>query len=84
MPLAAITALQGLRDVAEVRIGAGAWLGQNVVVMPGVTIGCNAVIGANSVVTSDVPDHSVAVGAPARLIRRFNCACNRWEKVDGA
>ncbi len=60
---------QGIADVAPVRIREGAWLGQNVVVCPGVTIGRNAVIGANSVVKSDVPDYCVAVGAPARVVR---------------
>ena len=40
-------------------------------VCPGVTIGCGAVIGANAVVTEDVPAYSLAVGAPARIVRRF-------------
>lgn len=47
----------------------GCWLGINSVIMPGVTIGQNAVIGANSVVTKDVPDYSVYAGSPARLIK---------------
>jgi lipopolysaccharide O-acetyltransferase len=62
---------QGLRDVHPVEIGDGAWLGQNVFVGPGVSIGRGAVVGANSVVLSSVPDHSIAVGAPARIIRTF-------------
>lgn len=62
---------QGIDDVRPVEIGDGAWLGENVVVGPGVTIGRGAVIGANAVVLSDVPDHSVAVGAPARVVRSF-------------
>jgi acetyltransferase-like isoleucine patch superfamily enzyme len=61
---------QPLERIAPVRIGAGAWLGQNVVVLPGVTIGRGAVIGANSVVREDVPDHAVAVGVPARVVRQ--------------
>jgi acetyltransferase-like isoleucine patch superfamily enzyme len=60
---------QGLAGLAPVEIGAGAWLGQNVVVCPGVRIGRGAVIGANSVVLHDIPDRSVAVGAPARVVR---------------
>jgi acetyltransferase-like isoleucine patch superfamily enzyme len=60
---------QGLDRVMAVRVKSGAWLGQNVVVCPGVTIGKNAVVGANSVVTKDVPDFAVAVGAPARVVR---------------
>jgi acetyltransferase-like isoleucine patch superfamily enzyme len=51
-------------------IGDGSWLGFGTVVLPGVTIGKHVVIGANSVVTSDIPDYSVAVGAPARVIKR--------------
>lgn len=60
---------QGIDKIASVHIKRGAWLGQNVVVCPGVTIGQNAVIGANSVVNQDVPDFAVAVGAPARIVR---------------
>jgi acetyltransferase-like isoleucine patch superfamily enzyme len=62
---------QGITRIAPVEICDGAWLGQNVVVGPGVRIGRGAVIGANSVVLEDVPDYSVAVGAPARVVRRF-------------
>jgi acetyltransferase-like isoleucine patch superfamily enzyme len=54
---------------AEVRIGDDVWIGINVVIMPGVTIGRGAVIGANSVVTKDVPPYTVAAGAPARIVR---------------
>jgi acetyltransferase-like isoleucine patch superfamily enzyme len=51
-----------------VRIGSGSWLGTGAVVLPGSTIGRHVVIGANSVVTGDIPDFSVAVGAPARVV----------------
>jgi acetyltransferase-like isoleucine patch superfamily enzyme len=60
---------QGVDRIAAVEIGDGAWLGENVVVAPGVRIGHGAVIGANAVVLDDVPDHAVAVGAPARVVR---------------
>jgi len=62
---------QGLARLEPVVIGDGAWLGQNVVVCPGVTIGRGAVIGANAVVLNDVPDYAVAVGVPASVVRRF-------------
>lgn len=52
-----------------VSIGSGSWIGHGSVVLPGATIGRNVVIGANSVVTGSIPDHSIAVGAPARVIR---------------
>lgn len=60
---------QGITGLAAVVIGDGAWLGENVVVCPGVRIGAGAVIGANAVVRSDVPDHTLAAGVPARIIR---------------
>jgi acetyltransferase-like isoleucine patch superfamily enzyme len=53
-------------------IGAGSWLGHGSVVLPGATIGRHGVIGANSVVTGDIPDFSVAVGAPARVVARID------------
>ena len=65
---------QGLTRVRPVEIADGAWLGQNVVVGPGVRVGRGAVVGANSVVLDDVPDLAVAVGAPARVVRRFDAA----------
>ena len=65
---------QGVTGVAAVEIGDGAWLGENVVVCPGVRIGRGAVIGANAVVVRDVPDYSVAVGVPAKVVRTFGPA----------
>ncbi len=53
-----------------VRIGQGAWLAAGVTVLPGVTVGRGAVVGAASVVTRDIPDFAVAVGAPAQ-VRRY-------------
>lgn len=53
----------------KVTIKENAWLGMNVTICPGVTIGKNAVIGASSVVTKDIPDYAVAVGNPAKVIR---------------
>ena len=67
---------QGVERVEPVAIDDGAWLGQNVVVCPGVRIGRGAVVGANSVVLEDVPDHSLAVGAPARVVREFASAAS--------
>ena len=52
-----------------VRIGRNCWLGAGVIVMPGVTIGDNTVIGAGSVVTKDIPSGVVAVGNPCRILR---------------
>lgn len=55
-----------------VSIGDGSWLGHGTVVLPGATIGRHVVIGANSVVTGHIPDFSVAVGVPARVIRTID------------
>jgi acetyltransferase-like isoleucine patch superfamily enzyme len=53
-----------------VRIGAGSWLGANVVVLPGAQIGRNVTVGAGSVVRGVIPDHCVIAGSPARVVRR--------------
>ncbi|TVP77656.1 MAG: acyltransferase [Puniceicoccaceae bacterium] len=73
---------QGMNEIESVRIGRGSWIGQNVVLMPGVTIGELAIVGANSVVTRDVPARSIAVGNPARVIKRWNERTRRWHIVD--
>lgn len=62
-----------------VRIGDGTWLGHHVVVLPGVTIGRHATIGAGSVVTSDIPDFAVAVGVPAKVVRMWTPESG-WER----
>jgi acetyltransferase-like isoleucine patch superfamily enzyme len=61
--------LQGDSYMGPVRLREGCWLGIGAVVLPGVTIGRNAVVAANAVVTRDVADHSVVGGVPARLIK---------------
>lgn len=62
---------QQVQAERPVRIGSGSWIGHGTVVLPGSSIGRNVVIGANSVVSGEIPDHSVAVGAPAKVIRRI-------------
>lgn len=57
------------------------WLGEHVSVLPGVTIGENSIIGANSVVTKSIPANSIAVGIPAKVIKQYNIETKRWEKV---
>jgi acetyltransferase-like isoleucine patch superfamily enzyme len=48
----------------------------------GASVGKHCVIGANAVVTHDIPDYSVAVGIPARVIKRYNFETQQWEKVE--
>ena len=56
---------------AEVHIGNNVWLGAGVIVMPGVTIGDNSVIGAGSIVTKDIPSNVVAFGNPCKVFREI-------------
>lgn len=60
---------QGFESRGPTRVGDNVWCGANVVVTSGVTVGERSVIGANAVVTRDIPPFSVAAGAPARVIR---------------
>jgi galactoside O-acetyltransferase len=60
---------KGMQYNLPVRIGRNCWLGAGVIVMPGITIGDNSVIGAGSVVTRDIPSGVIAVGNPCRVLR---------------
>jgi acetyltransferase-like isoleucine patch superfamily enzyme len=64
-----------------VRIGDGSWIGHGAIVLPGATIGEHVVIGAGSVVSGDIPPRSVAVGNPARVIKRYVDG-EGWQRVD--
>jgi len=72
---------QPIKFKKEVIIGKNSWIGENVSII-GVSVGKHCVIGANSVVTHDIPDYSVAVGSPARVIKRYNFFNNKWENVE--
>ena len=63
---------QGLERALPITIGDNCWFGANVTVMPGVKIGSGCVIGAGSVVTKDIPDNSLAIGVPARVIKEID------------
>lgn len=63
---------QGVEEPKDIRIKEGAWIGAGVIIVGGVTIGRNAVIGAGSVVTRDIPDYALAVGAPAKVVRHYS------------
>jgi acetyltransferase-like isoleucine patch superfamily enzyme len=72
---------QSLLSKGEVTIGDGTWIGQNVCII-GVSVGKNCVIGANSVVTKDIPDYCVAAGSPAKIIKKYNFETTEWEKYN--
>lgn len=69
---------QPMGRIAAVTIERGCWIGQNVAIMPGVTVGEMAIIGANSVVTRDVPANSIAAGSPARVLKRWDPTTHAW------
>jgi acetyltransferase-like isoleucine patch superfamily enzyme len=60
----------GVEYAKEVAIGNDCWIGGNTVIMPGVTIGNGCTIGAGSIVTKDIPPFSVAIGSPARVVKK--------------
>lgn len=66
---------------SPVYIGKRVWIGEGVMVMPGVKIGDGAIIGAHSVVTTNIPDNTIAVGSPAKVIKKYNFSSKRWERV---
>lgn len=72
---------QSIKQIGTVVIGDGTWIGENVCVI-GVKIGKNCVIGANCVVTKDIPDYCVVVGSPSYIIKRFCQETNKWKKTN--
>lgn len=68
-------------DSKPIVIGNNCWLGERVCVLPGVSIGKGVIVGAGSVVTKDIPDNCIAVGAPARVIKKWHAESASWIKV---
>ena len=73
--------VSGTTAGGHIRVGANCWLGASVTVLKGVSIGYGSIIGARSVVTLDVPPMSIAVGNPARVVRRFDIETKTWVRV---
>lgn len=71
---------QGL-IVKKTEIGDYCFIGMDVKIFPGVTIGNNVIIGANSIVMNDLPSYSVCVGAPAKVIKKYNNQLKTWERI---
>ena len=70
-------------ETGPVYIGDESWLAYNACILPNVTIGKHCVIGALSVVNSDIPSYSVAVGTPARVVKRFDFNRGEWVRYPG-
>lgn len=63
---------KGYQYNASVHIGRNCWIGAGVIIVPGITVGDNVVIGAGSIVTKDIPSNVLAVGNPCRVLREIN------------
>ena len=72
---------QGIGFKSEVVVGDGSWDGENVCIISS-KIGKQCIVGANSLVIDDVPDYTMVVGSPARIIKKFNHHSNIWQRVD--
>jgi acetyltransferase-like isoleucine patch superfamily enzyme len=70
---------QGIKQLSNVEIGDGSWIGENAIII-GAKIGKNCVIGANSIVNKDIPDYCIAVGSPAKIIKKYNLEKEKWER----
>jgi len=66
---------------APILIKEGAWIGERCCVLPGVTIGKRSIIGSGSIVTKSVPDYCIAVGNPARIIKKWDFETHSWKNV---
>ena len=69
---------QQMWKIKPIVIKMGSWIGQNVVILPGVTIGELSIIGANSVVTKSVPEKCIAAGSPAKVLKRWEESTHSW------
>lgn len=66
---------------ANVTIGSNVWIGEFVSILPGVTIGDGVIIGAMSVVSKDIPSNTIAVGIPAKVIKKYDVIKKEWIKI---
>ncbi len=67
--------------VSPVKIGDRVWIGEGVIILPGVKIGDGCIIGAHSIVNRDIPANGIAVGSPIKIIKKYSFSSKRWEKL---
>lgn len=72
---------QRISNIAPILIKKGCWIGQNVVILSGVTIGENTIIGANSIITSSIPARCIAAGSPAKILKRWDENTQQWTRA---
>ncbi|HIY35321.1 MAG TPA: acyltransferase [Candidatus Paraprevotella stercorigallinarum] len=70
-----------MKSDSSVVIGEGSWIGTKAVIVGNVKIGRHCVVGANSVVTKDIPDYSIAVGSPAKVVKHYDFDRKEWVKI---
>lgn len=70
-------------SICPVKIEDNVWIGEGAFITMGVTIGKGCIIGAHSFVNKNIPPYCIAVGNPARVIKRFDFAKGQWQKVEG-
>ena len=75
---------QGDVSKGSVRIEDDCWIGMGACILPNVTIGKHSVIGANAVVTHDIPPYSVAVGNPAKVIKKYDFESKQWVRINSS
>lgn len=69
---------QPMFRIAPITVQRGCWIGQNTVILPGVTVGEMSIIGANSVISHSIPPHSIAFGSPARVVKKWDDSEAKW------
>lgn len=74
--------IKRIYQMSSVKIGKRVWIGEGCMILPGVSIGDGAVIGAHAVVNRDIPANTIAVGSPAIIVKRYNLTTQRWEKTN--
>ena len=72
---------QLLTRVAPICVESGCWIGQNSIILPGVKIGKETIIGANSLVNCDIPSRSIAFGSPAKVVKQWSDKRQKWSDV---